>query len=57
MAAHCSWRRSEETLAADVFVEHGRTKVMLTGAADQYMGSALFYMLNQLPPANPPVPS
>jgi hypothetical protein len=43
--------RSEESLAAAVFIEGGRTKVILSGAADRYMAAAVFNTLNQLPPA------
>lgn len=43
--------RSDESLLANVNVEGGRTKVILTGAADQYMAGSIFQALNQLPPA------
>ena len=43
--------RSEESLNASVFVEGARTKVVMSGAADQYMAGAIFNMLNQMPPA------
>jgi hypothetical protein len=43
--------RSDETLTANITVEGGRTKILLTGAADQYMAGAMFLALNQLPPA------
>jgi hypothetical protein len=43
--------RSDESLTGNVTIDGGRTKVLLTGVADQYMSSALFQALNQLPPA------
>ena len=43
--------RSEETLTANVTLEGGRTKIIVTGAADQMMSSAMFSALNSLPPA------
>ena len=43
--------RSDESLMANVTAEGGRTKVILSGAADQHMAGALFQALNQLPPA------
>ena len=43
--------RSDESLVGNVTVEGGRTKVVLSGVADQYMASAIFQALNQLPPA------
>ena len=43
--------RSDESLMANVTVEGARTKIILTGAADQYMSGAIFQALNQLPPA------
>ncbi len=43
--------RSEESLMANVMVEAGRTKVLFSGAADQYMASAVFNAINTMPPA------
>lgn len=43
--------RSDESLMANVTAEGGRTKIILSGAADQHMAGAIFQALNQLPPA------
>lgn len=43
--------RSEESLVANAMVEGGRTKLILSGVADQYMTAAVFNALNSLPPA------
>ena len=42
--------RSDEALVGNVLVEGGRTKVILSGVADQYMVSGIFAALSQLPP-------
>lgn len=42
--------RSDETLTANITVDGARTRILLTGAADQYMAGAMFQALNQLPP-------
>jgi hypothetical protein len=43
--------RSDESLMASVTAEGSRTKVVMSGAADQNMAGAIFQVLNQLPPA------
>jgi hypothetical protein len=43
--------RSDETLTANVSVEGARTRILVTGAADQYMAGAMFQALTSLPPA------
>lgn len=43
--------RSDESLTGNVTSDGGRTKVLLTGVADQNMTGALFQILNQLPSA------
>lgn len=43
--------RSDEYLTANVTAEGGRTKIVLSGAANQHMAGAMFQALNQLPAA------
>ena len=43
--------RSEESLVGNIVIEQGRTKLILTGVADQYLASALFSTLGSLPQA------
>jgi hypothetical protein len=43
--------RSDEYLTATVTADGGRTKIVMSGAADQYMAGAMFQALNQLPSA------
>ena len=44
--------RSEESLTGTALRENGRTRVILSGAADQYLSAALFNALNTLPQAS-----
>lgn len=43
--------RSEESLMANVTWEGNKSKLVISGSADQYMVNALFMALNGLPPA------
>jgi hypothetical protein len=41
--------RSTESLMGNVMTEGGRTKVIFSGSADQYMAGAIFNAMNNLP--------